>query len=89
MREARRQKRLEAGPVPEICLLDPDGDIVRHLQATSALAATRYGPATTPTSISSIKTGSSSGSSAAPSVLLSPSSWGRNCSRPAAGFFLA
>lgn len=34
LREARRQKRLEAGSVPEICLLDPDGDIVRHLRAT-------------------------------------------------------
>ncbi len=31
LREARRQKRIEAGPVPEICFLDPDGDIVRHL----------------------------------------------------------
>jgi uridine phosphorylase len=34
LREARRQKRLEIGSVPEICVLDPDGDIVRHLQAT-------------------------------------------------------
>ena len=31
LREARRQKALVAEPVPEICLLDPDGDIVRHL----------------------------------------------------------
>jgi uridine phosphorylase len=34
LREARRQKRIEAGPVPEICFLDPDGDIVRHLQGS-------------------------------------------------------
>jgi len=34
LREARRQKRLETGSVPEICVLDPDGDIVRHLQAS-------------------------------------------------------
>lgn len=32
LREARRQKRIEAGAVPEICFLDPDGDIVRHLR---------------------------------------------------------
>lgn len=31
LREARRQRGLPAGKVPEICLLDPDGDIVRHL----------------------------------------------------------
>ncbi len=33
LREARRQKRLPAIPVPEVCLLDPDGDIVRRLRA--------------------------------------------------------
>src|SRR5262245_48492338 len=32
LREARRQKRLAAIDVPEICLLDPDGDIVRRLR---------------------------------------------------------
>lgn len=31
LREARRQKSLTAGAVPRICLLDPDGDIVRYL----------------------------------------------------------
>lgn len=31
LREARRQKRLEEHPVPSVCLLDPDGDIVRQL----------------------------------------------------------
>lgn len=34
LREARRQKGINAGAVPEICILDPDGDIVRHLIAT-------------------------------------------------------
>jgi uridine phosphorylase len=34
LREARRQKDLRETAVPEICLLDPDGDIVRHLRAT-------------------------------------------------------
>ena len=33
LREARRQKSVAIESVPEICLLDPDGDIVRHLQA--------------------------------------------------------
>lgn len=32
LREARRQRGLDAGQVPEICLLDPDGDVVRWLQ---------------------------------------------------------
>jgi uridine phosphorylase len=33
LREARRQKDVPNTPVPEICILDPDGDIVRHLRA--------------------------------------------------------
>lgn len=33
LREARRQKATAIEPVPEICLLDPDGDIVRRLLA--------------------------------------------------------
>ena len=35
LREARRQKGLRARTVPEACVLDPDGDIVRYLVATS------------------------------------------------------
>ncbi len=31
MREARRQRHLPDIPVPTVCLLDPDGDVVRHL----------------------------------------------------------
>jgi uridine phosphorylase len=31
LREARRQKQIGKGSVPQICLLDPDGDIVAHL----------------------------------------------------------
>jgi uridine phosphorylase len=31
LREARRQKNLPSAAVPEICVLDPDGDIVRML----------------------------------------------------------
>lgn len=33
LREARRQKATASIPVPEICLLDPDGDIVRRLRS--------------------------------------------------------
>ena len=33
LREARRQKRLPESSIPEICVLDPDGDIVRSLCA--------------------------------------------------------
>jgi uridine phosphorylase len=32
LREARRQKGLTAVDVPAVCILDPDGDILRHLQ---------------------------------------------------------
>jgi len=34
LREARRQKGLAAIDVPPVCVLDPDGDIVRRLKAT-------------------------------------------------------
>ena len=34
LREARRQKALAPGQVPQICVLDPDGDIVEHLRET-------------------------------------------------------
>ncbi|MBR1274885.1 nucleoside phosphorylase [Bradyrhizobium sp. AUGA SZCCT0283] len=32
LREARRQKGLPLVAVPEICVLDPDGDVVRHIK---------------------------------------------------------
>ena len=34
LREARRQKSFGKGSVPEICALDPDGDLVRRFKAT-------------------------------------------------------
>jgi uridine phosphorylase len=34
LREARRQKGLAEACVPEVCVLDPDGDIVRRLKQT-------------------------------------------------------
>jgi len=36
LREARRQKGIATGDIPEICILDPDGDIVEHLTATGS-----------------------------------------------------
>jgi len=36
LREARRQKHIPAGDVPEICLLDPDGDLSRELKESGA-----------------------------------------------------
>lgn len=34
LREARRQRALGSVPVPAICILDPDGDVARHLEQT-------------------------------------------------------
>ena len=34
LREARRQRGLEPAEIPGLCLLDPDGDIVRYLRRT-------------------------------------------------------
>jgi uridine phosphorylase len=39
LREARRQKGLAAADVPPICILDPDGDIVRHIRRTGRASA--------------------------------------------------
>lgn len=36
LRAARRQKRMPRARVPEICVLDPDGDLVRYLRRTGA-----------------------------------------------------
>lgn len=35
LREARRQRNLIPGVVPDVCLLDPDGDVVRYLAAAN------------------------------------------------------
>ena len=36
LREARRQKELAVADVPPVCILDPDGDLVRRLRQTGA-----------------------------------------------------
>ena len=42
LREARRQKGVERMHAPPICVLDPDGDIVRHLRETGARRQTDW-----------------------------------------------
>lgn len=42
LREARRQKNIPEGPVPEICILDPDGDMVRQLVAAGRAKPNPY-----------------------------------------------
>ncbi len=37
LRKARRQKGLAEACVPAVCVLDPDGDIVRHLKASDSV----------------------------------------------------
>lgn len=39
LREARRQKGLPEAPVPAVCVLDPDGDLVDSLRATGQARA--------------------------------------------------
>lgn len=39
LREARRQKDLPDQSIPDVCVLDPDGDIVRHLVSTGRAEA--------------------------------------------------
>lgn len=36
LREARRQKAIPPGDVPALCVLDPDGDLFRHLKDSGA-----------------------------------------------------
>jgi uridine phosphorylase len=42
LREARRQMGIEIGKVPEICILDPDGDIVQNLVETGQARGNPY-----------------------------------------------
>ena len=47
LREARRQKGLDTLEVPPVCILDPDGDLVRRLRQTGLQSRSRVGPAIT------------------------------------------
>jgi uridine phosphorylase len=42
LREARRQRSIPEGTVPKICILDPDGDMVQNLAATSRVLPNPY-----------------------------------------------
>jgi SAM-dependent methyltransferase len=84
LREARRQRHLGSTPVPTVCLLDPDGDVVRHLAPWAERPATATGPATTPSSGPPTTTASRSESSRARSAPPTPCSSPKNSPPPAA-----
>ena len=42
LREARRQKGLVLGVVAPVCILDPDGDVVRHVRRTKGARRSRH-----------------------------------------------
>jgi len=44
LREARRQKDLDDRPVPDVCVLDPDGDLVRHARANGTAQRNPHWP---------------------------------------------
>lgn len=44
LREARRQKGLADRPVPDVCVLDPDGDLVRHTRANGTAQRNPHWP---------------------------------------------
>ena len=43
LREARRQMNLRSGPVPPICILDPDGDLVEYARTELGATQSRIG----------------------------------------------
>ena len=42
LREARQQKGIADAPVPKVCVLDPDGDLVRRLQQQARVSKHPY-----------------------------------------------
>jgi len=44
LREARRQRSIPKGSIPDICILDPDGDIVQHLLETGRAHQSAHWP---------------------------------------------
>jgi len=44
LREARRQRSVSVGAIPEICVLDPDGDMVHLLQETGRAQKSSHWP---------------------------------------------
>ncbi len=42
LREAKRQKNIPDGQLPSICILDPDGDIVRNLRSANRAVLNPY-----------------------------------------------
>lgn len=83
LRKARRQKSLARVNVPRICILDPDGDIVRWLVRTQGLECDAGGHAITPTCINSHTRELVLVSSGAPQARHLPSSSPKSCLLPA------
>ena len=44
LREARRQRSIADGPIPRVCILDPDGDMVRTLSANGTATPDPHWP---------------------------------------------
>ncbi len=44
LREARRQKGIACAAIPDLCILDPDGDMVRHLRSAGEARLHRAWP---------------------------------------------
>lgn len=44
IREGRRQMDVPEGPIPKVCVLDPDGDIVRDLQKRRVATKSKHWP---------------------------------------------
>ena len=85
LREARRQKGLPGTSVPEICILDPDGDMVRYL-CNAGRASRHPGWACYHTDLHVFREGGHETAFwAAPLAPRLPCLSPRNCSRPGAG----
>mgnify|MGYP006954411607 CR=1 FL=1 len=79
LREARRQKSIPEGAVPEVCILDPDGDIVQNLVATGRAQPDPYWACYHTKMYNLLIKGSNLAFSGMRLVHLSPSLWQKKC----------
>ena len=86
LREARRQKGIPTVDVPAVCILDPDGDIVRRLRQSGQAQRLDAWPCYHTELYSFVLGGRPSASSVASSVRHSPYWWRKSCSPAAAAF---
>ena len=83
---ARRQKDLPERSVPDVCVLDPDGDIVRHLVSTGRAEADATWPGYHTELYRFERDGEEFGIVGGQSVRSSQSSSPNSCSPPAVSF---